>query len=212
MPRKKIITTKEFENNQLTEKEHHFYKTYLNKGIEMIDSMSRRHGKVMQTRMDFRYPQEMRSDGSNTDFSKALQGLSKALNREGYDPQYIGRREQKNQPNQHYHLNLITNAARHESRQRIIEKAERQWGNALGLTQEEVHEKKLVYPCNRDMNGNSRPNGYMLVRGAEDYNATRSAMIRQMSYITKCDFGDTTPSTTRKFFVSQFHKDETMSR
>ena len=98
MPKKKIINTKEFENNQLTNEEYAFYKTYLTKGIEMIDSMSRRHGKVMQTRMDFRYPQDMQSDGTNKDFSKALQGLSKALNREGYDPQYIGRREQKNQP------------------------------------------------------------------------------------------------------------------
>lgn len=204
MSRKKIIEQKETG--------YRFYKTYLNKGMEMIDCMSRRHGKVMQTRMDFRYPQDMQSDGSNKDFSKALQGLTKELNREGDDPQYLGRREQKDQVNQHYHLDLLTDAKKHESRRRVIEKAERHWGNALGLTPEEVHEKQLVYPCNRDMNGDPRPNGYMLVRGAEDYDTVRNTMIRQMSYITKFDAEDTTPSSTRKFFVSQYKKDEEIAK
>ncbi|MBQ7206203.1 MAG: inovirus-type Gp2 protein [Lentisphaeria bacterium] len=198
MSRKKITEQKETG--------YRFYKTYLNKGIEMIDYMSGRHGRVMQTRMDFRYPQEMDADGSNRDFSRALQGLTKELRREGYDPQYIGRREQKEQPHQHYHLNMLTDAKKHESRQRIIEKAERHWGNALGLTPEEVHEKQLVYPCNRDMNGDLRPNGYMLARRKGDFETTRRTMIRQMAYVTKYIPEDTTPSTTRKFFVSQYGK------
>ena len=104
MPRKKIIKQEE------TGYSH--YKTYLTKGIEMIDSMSQRHRKVMQTRMDFRYPQEMETDGSNKDFSKALQGLSKELNKDGYYPQYLGRREQNDQPHQHYHLNLLIQKAK----------------------------------------------------------------------------------------------------
>ena len=198
MPRKKIIKQKDTG--------YRFYKSYLGKGIEMLDSMSRRHGKVMQTRMDFRYAQETESDGSNRDFSRALQGLTKELRREGYDPQYLGRREQNDQPHQHYHLALMTNAKKNECRQRIIEKAERHWGNALGMTPEEVREKLLVYPCNRDKDGNPRPNGYMLVRGTKDYAETRSKMIRQMAYLTKYVDADTTPSTTRKFFVSQFKK------
>ena len=200
MPRKKIIKQEDTG--------YRFYKSYLGKGIEMLDSMSRRHGKVMQTRMDFRYAQETESDGSNRDFSRALQGLTKELRREGYDPQYLGRREQNDQPHQHYHLALMTNAKKNECRQRIIEKAERHWGNALGMTLEEVREKQLVYPCNRDKNGNPRPNGYMLIRGAKDYAETRGKMIRQMAYLTKYVDADTTPSTTRKFFVSQYRKAE----
>ena len=204
MPRKKMV--------EQPKTGYQFYETYLNKGIEMLDSMSRRYAKVMQTRMDFRYPQGMQSDGSNEDFSKALQGLTKELNREGYDPQYLGRREQNNQPNQHYHLGLITNAKEHESRRRLIEKAERHWGNALGLTQEEVHAKQLVYPCNKAPNGEPRANGYMLVRGTDNYDVVRDAMIRQMSYLTKYRAEDSTPSSTRKFFVSQFKKDEIQAR
>ena len=200
MPRKKIIEQKDTGRR--------FYKTYLQKGIEMLDTMSRRHRRVMQTRMDFRYPQEMDTDGSNRDFSKTLQGLTKELRREGYDPQYIGRREQNGQPHQHYHLDLLTNAKIHESRRKIIEKAERHWGNALGMAREEVHKKQLVFPCNKDGNGNPRPNGYMLARGTEDFETTRRTMIRQMAYITKYVPEDTTPSTIRKFFVSQYGKDQ----
>ena len=194
MPRKKIIKQEE------TGYSH--YKTYLTKGIEMIDSMSQRHRKVMQTRMDFRYPQEMVTDGSNKDFSKALQGLSKELNKDGYDPQYLGRREQNDQPHQHYHLNLLTNAKKHENRYGIIKKAERHWGNALGLSLEDVRNMGLVDYCDKD-----HPNGYMLTRGSGDYIETRDHMIRQMSYLTKYVQKDTTPTATRKFFVSQFKKD-----
>ena len=184
------------------------YNNYLTKGMEMLDSMTKRYHKVLQTRMDFRYPQDRQSDGSNKDFSKALQGLAKELNREGDDPQYLGRREQKDQANQHYHLNILTNAKKHESRRRIIEKAERHWGNSLGLTPEEVHNRGLVDYCDRDINGEPHPNGYTLIRGADDYEPTKHAMIRQMSYLTKYDPDDTTPSSTRKFFASQYRKDE----
>ena len=199
MPRKKIV--------EQGETGYRFYKRYLEKGIEILDSMSRRHRQVMQTRMDFRYPQEMESDGSNQDFSRALQSLTKELRRDGYDLEYIGRREQNDQPHQHYHLDLMTNAKNHESRQGIIEKAERHWGNALGMTREEIHEKQLVYPCDRDRDGTPRPNGYMLTRGREDYAETRASMIRQMAYLTKYVPEDTTPSTTRKFFISQYRKE-----
>jgi hypothetical protein len=48
----------------------------------------------------------------------------------------------------------------------------------------------------------------MLERNAIDFNDTREAMIRQLSYLTKHDSEDITPSSTRKFFISQFQKDE----
>ena len=203
MPRKKIIKHEDTG--------YEYYRTYLNKGIELLDSMSRRHRRVMQTRMDFRYPQEMEIDGSNRDFSRALRDLTKELRKEGYDPQYIGRREQKDQPHQHYHLTLMTNAKKNACRQGIIERAERHWGNALGMTRDEVREKQLVYPCNRDEDGNPRPNGYTLTRGTGNYAETRSKMIGQMSYLTKHVDADTTPSTTRKFFVSQYRKNERLA-
>ena len=87
MPVKNISRTKEYQGHSLSQQEHTFNTRYLNRGIKMIDSMSSRHSKVLQTRMDFRYPKEIQSDGSNQDFQKTLQSLSRELTRKKYDPQ-----------------------------------------------------------------------------------------------------------------------------
>ena len=203
MPRKTIIPMNEVDGCKLTDKALLFNKAYLDKSIKMLDSMSREHSRVSQTRMDFRYPQDMQSDGTNRIFSRAIQTLNQELTKEGYDPRYCARREQKKQHNPHYHLCIMVNGNKQKQRSSLVEKAEKHWANALGLTQQEVHEKKLIYPCNHDPEGNPRPNGYVLDRNADDYEETRGKMIRQMSYLTKCDPCDTTPSPIRKFFTSQ---------
>ena len=203
MPRRTIIPMNEIDGCMLTDKALLFNRNYLDKSIGMLDSMSKKHSRVSQTRMDFRYPQNMQSDGSNRSFSRAIQTLNQELTKEGYDPRYCARREQKKQHNPHYHLCIMVNGNKQKQRSSLVEKAEKHWANALGLTQQEIHEKKLVYPCNHDPDGNPRPNGYMLDRNSTDYEGIRAAMIRQMSYLTKFDPGDTTPSSTRKFFASQ---------
>ena len=206
MPRKTIVNINEIDGCQLTEKPLPFNIKYLKKGIEILDDMSRRHSKVMQTRLDFRYPDDLCSDGSNKLFSRAFQSLMQELKKEGCDPQYIARREQKSSDNPHCHVCIMVNGNVKQSQHSIIEKAERHWGNALGMDQQEVHERQLVYPCNTDSNGDPRPNGYRLVRGAETNAATRQDMIRQMSYLSKAQPEDITPSTIRKFFTSQTRK------
>ena len=61
MPRKKIVNINQINGNNLTEKDHAFYIQHLEKGIRMIDSMGRRHSKVLQERMDLRYPKTIKS-------------------------------------------------------------------------------------------------------------------------------------------------------
>ncbi len=82
MPEKNIIMTREYQGYQLSQQQHTFETKYLDRGIQMIDSMSSRHSKVFQVRMDFRYPKEMESDGSNQDFQKTLQGFLRELARQ----------------------------------------------------------------------------------------------------------------------------------
>ena len=76
------------------------------------------------------------------------------------------------------------------------------------MTQEEVRERQLVFPCNRNRNGAARPNGYMLAKGTGDFETTRRTMIRQMAYVTKYVTEDSTFRTTRKSFISQYGKDQ----
>ena len=175
----------------------------------MIDSMSSRHSKVFQVRMDFRYPQEMESDGSNQDFQKTLQGLSRELARQGCDPQYIARREQVSSHNPHLHLVLMVDGNKRRCADTLNRIAEKHWANTLGMPVEEVHQRKLVYPCNHDPQGNPRPNSYLLER--RNPGDTKEEMVQQLSYLAKVDERDVTPSRTRKFFCSQFAKDEALA-
>lgn len=209
MPGKTIIKTKEYQGYQLSQQEHTFQTKYLDRGIQMIDSMSSRHSKVFQVRMDFRYPQEMESDGSNQDFQKTLQGLSRELTRQGCDPQYIARREQVSSHNPHLHLVLMVDGNKRRCADTLNRTAEKHWANTLGMPEEEVHRRKLVYPCNHDPQGNPRPNSYLLER--RDPGDTKEEMVQQLSYLAKVDERDVTPSRTRKFFCSQFAKDEALA-
>lgn len=210
MPGKTIIKTKEYQGYQLSQQEHTFQTKYLDRGIQMIDSMSSRHSKVFQVRMDFRYPQEMESDGSNQDFQKTLQGLSRELARQGCDPQYIARREQVSSHNPHLHLVLMVDGNKRRCADTLNRIAEKHWANTLGMPEEEVHRRKLVYPCNHDPQGNPRPNSYLLER--RNPGDTKEEMVQQLSYLAKVDERDVTPSRTRKFFCSQFAKDEALAR
>ena len=207
MPRQDNYIGKEFEGYELADKEHTYSEKYLRKGIQMIESMAGRHSKALQTRMDFRYPQSYQSDGSNRDFSTVLKTFSKELCRKKYDPQYIARREQKKSTNPHLHVNMIVNGNKKRCRASMVESAEKHWANTLGIPVEEVHEKQLVYSCNKDPEGNPRPNGYMIDRNKPDHDEMKNNAIRQMSYLAKKDPEDVTPSSTRKFFTSQFQKD-----
>ena len=209
MPGKNIIKTKEYQGYQLSQQEHTFQTKYLDRGIQMIDSMSSRHSKVFQVRMDFRYPQEMESDGSNQDFQKTLQGLSRELARQGCDPQYIARREQVSSHNPHLHLVLMVDGNKRRCADTLNRTAEKHWANTLGMPEEEVHRRKLVYPCNHDPQGNPRPNSYLLER--RDPGDTKEEMVQQLSYLAKVDERDVTPSRTRKLFCSQFAKDEALA-
>ena len=209
MPGKTIIKTKEYQGYQLSQQEHTFQTKYLDRGIQMIDSMSSRHSKVFQVRMDFRYPQEMESDGSNQDFQKTLQGLSRELARQGCDPQYIARREQVSSHNPHLHLVLMVDGNKRRCADTLNRIAEKHWANTLGMPVEEVHRRKLVYPCNHDPQGNPRPNSYLLER--RNPGDTKEEMVQQLSYLAKVDERDVTPSRTRKIFCSQFTKDEALA-
>ena len=169
--------------------------------------MTERHSKVLQTRLDLKYPTEITSDGKNNDFQRTMESYMKELSRKGYDPQFIAKREQKVSKNPHYHVVIQVNGNKKRDRTSLIESAERHWGHTLGLTQQEVHEKKLVYPCNSNTKNTPLPNGYMLDRNAKDFQETKACAIRQLSYLAKMDPEDMTQSKARKFFSSQFLKD-----
>ena len=207
MPKKDIMKASVYRGYELAQKDQFYSQKYLDKGIAMIDSMTERHSKVLQVRMDLKYPKEITSDGTNNDFQRTMESLMKELSRKGYDPQFIARREQKKSKNPHYHLVIQVDGNKKRDRTSLIESAEHHWSHTLGMTQQEVHENRLVFPCNYNSLNDPLPNGYMLNRNAVDFQSNKDATVRQLSYLAKIEPDDMTESRTRKFFSSQFQKD-----
>lgn len=207
MPKKDIMKASEYRGYELAQEDQFYSQKYLDKTISMVESMTEKHSKVLQVRLDLKYPKEITSDGTNNDFQRTMESMMKEFSRKGYDPQFIARREQRESKNPHYHLVIQVDGNKKRDRTSIIESAEHHWSQTLGLTQQEVHEKKLVFSCNYNPHNEPLPNGYMLNRNAVDFQNRKNEAVRQLSYLAKKEPEDMTPSHTRKFFSSQFQKD-----
>ena len=214
MPSKDSFSGDNYKGYELAQKDQKYSRRYLDKAIDLIETMTERHSKVLTVRVDVRYPRSMNSDGTNRDFQHLTENIMKDYERRGYDPQYIARREQKKSKNPHLHLGLALDGRKKRDRNSVIEDIENQWGNVLGMTAEEIHANKLIYPCNTDPQGNSRSNGYLIERpqkgdldGMIKYQEDKDGAVRQLSYLCKREPEDMTPSRTRKIFSSQFKKD-----
>ena len=136
-----------------------------------------------------------------------MQAVCQEFGRKGYDPQYVARREQVTSENQHYHVGLVLNGNKKRSINAVRETIEKHWANQLDIPLEEVQQKALVYPCNKAPDGSPRENGRMIKRGTWDNHKQKQDTMRQLSYLAKVDENDLTPSSTKKFFTSQFQKD-----
>ena len=214
MPKSDLFHGENYRGYELAQKDQKYSLKYLDKAIDLIETMTERHSKVLTVRVDVRYPSSINSDGTNRDFQHLMENLMKDYERKGYDPQYIARREQKKSRNPHLHLGLAMDGSKKSARNNVINDIENQWGNVLGMTAEEIRESKLIYPCNTDSQGNARPNGFLIERppkgdleGLMKYQNDKDGAVRQLSYLCKRETEDMTPSRTRKIFSSQFKKD-----
>lgn len=214
MPSKDSFSGDNYKGYDLAQKNQKYSRRYLDKAIDLIETMTERHSKVLTVRVDVRYPASMNSDGTNKDFQHLTENLMKDYERRGYDPQYIARREQKKSKNPHLHLGLALDGSKKRDRNSVIEDLENQWSNVLGMTVEEIRTNKLIYPCNTDPQGNARSNGYLIERpkqgdidGLIKYQEDKDGAVKQLSYLCKREEDDMTPSRTRKIFSSQFKKD-----
>ena len=214
MPKKDTFTGDDYRGYELVHKNQKYSKRFLDKAIDLIDTMTERHSKVLTVRVDVRYPRNISSDGTNKDFQHLTENIMREYERKGYDPQYLARREQKKSKNPHLHLELVLDGSKKRDRGSVLRDIENQWSNVLGIMPEEIHTQKLIFPCNTDTQGNSRCNGYLIERpkkgdidGLIKYQEDKYHAIKQLSYLCKRDKGDMTPSRTRKIFTSQFKKD-----
>lgn len=68
MPKKDTFTGNDYRGYELGHKNQKYSKRFLDKAIDLIDTMTERHSKVSTVRIDVRYPRNINSDGTNKDF------------------------------------------------------------------------------------------------------------------------------------------------
>ena len=207
MPRKKTFIDNQYHGTKLCDTPREFSYDYIRAIDGVITTMTERHSKVLVVRFDLRYPKDHNADNSNRDFSGTLQGVCREFSRKGYDPQYVARREQVTSENQHYHVGILLDGNKKRSPEAVRQTVEMHWAKHLDIPLEEVQQKVLVYPCNKAPDGSPRENGRMIIRGTWDNHKQKQDTMRQLSYLAKVDENDQTPSSTKKFFTSQFAKD-----
>ena len=93
MPRKKTFVDNQFEGHPLCDVPREFSYNYIRTIVDLVSTMTERHSKVLVARFDLRYPQGYETDGTNCDFSAAMQAVCRDFSQKKYDPQYVARRE-----------------------------------------------------------------------------------------------------------------------
>ena len=207
MPRKKTFISNQYQGTKLCDTPREFSYDYIRAIDGVIETMTERHSKVLVVRLDLRYPKDYDADNSNNDFSGTMQGVCREFSRKKYDPQYVAKREQMTSENQHYHVGILLDGNKKRSISAVRETVEKHWARQLDIPLEEVQQKALVYPCNKAPDGTPRENGRMIKRGTWENLQQKQETMRQLSYLAKVDENDQTPSSTKKFFTSQFAKD-----
>ena len=207
MPRKKTFIDNQYHGTKLCDTPREFSYDYIRAIDGVITTMTERHSKVLVVRFDLRYPKDHNADNSNNDFSGTMQGVCREFSRKKYDPQYVARREQVSSENQHYHVGILLDGNKKRSMNAVRETVEKHWARQLDIPLEEVQQKALVYPCNKTPDGSPRESGRMIKRGTWENRKQKEETMRQLSYLAKVNENDLTPSSTKKFFTSQFAKD-----
>ena len=207
MPKKKTFIDNQYHGTKLSDTPHEFSCTYMQSIENLLWTMTERHSKVLVARLDLRFPKDHNADKSNRDFSKTMQAVCQEFSRKGYDPQYVAKREQMTSENQHYHVGILLDGNKKRSINAVRETVEKHWARQLDIPLEEVQQKALVYPCNKAPDGSPRESGRMIKRGSWEQKTDEKESLKQLSYLAKVDNRDVTPSSTKKFFTSQFIKD-----
>ncbi|MBZ2173424.1 inovirus-type Gp2 protein [Nitratidesulfovibrio sp. SRB-5] len=152
------------------------------------------HGKVMQVRLDLRYPENGYATPDSKHIHDFSYNLKRSIARQKFagnhdpDPKLLWVREQNESEHPHYHALVLVNGNSLNNPHSIFEKAGRLWGRALG-----VDPTGLVHHCDKDRHGNRQENGIMIRRGSPDEAAQRAKCEQQASYLAKAYSKDTRP-------------------
>lgn len=212
MNKPKVVTTTTYKGHPVIGAQKNFdYDTqYLDRNQELLEHTTARHNKVLAVRIDLKYPADYHQTSGNGHLSYALRTCTRELSRQGLDPQYVARREQKESEHPHFHIGLLLNGSVKKDYRTVVACMAEHWGNAIGISKEEAED--MVWPRVNDQTAIHHENGIMIRRGESDFAQQYDAVHQQFSYMAKRTPEDTTPSNIKKVFYSQYKRKQSRPR
>ena len=155
----------------------------LDKADAMFDYMLGNHAKVLATRFDAHYPQDMDAPGDNRHISRLCCDLTRECRREYGDFMTLWVPEQTDESkNPHFHVLALSDGRNNKSPVPILRKAERTLARVLDATSA----KGLIDWCDRTKDGQHQSNGIMLRKDDPDFDKKVEDCRRWASYLGKC--------------------------
>ena len=177
------------------------YTYILDKIQGILDLSTKKHNKVLLTRFDLRFPKGHSEDVSNKAISRFQSTFHKNLKRHGLDPSGMWCREQSREKHHHYHCFVAVDGNKIQFPHKILEQAEKNWGNTLG-----VDATGLVDHCTKSRKGEKQTNSYRLRRSDDDFDQVYDDCHKRLSYLAKVNTKGYAPKRAREFGCSRLKK------
>lgn len=208
MSKVNTVITSDYEGHPViagTFKEYKYSERHLRNNLELLESATTRHNKILTWRMDIRLPQSRDISKPPKEFIRSfMNSYTNKLARNGLDPDYVVKMEQETSEKPHFHIQVLVDGNKTKDYRPHVETAEVLLAEQLKLSAKEVD--GLIDYCNKDRSGSQVRNGIMLRRGTPTYEERFDAVHKQMSYLAKQKDGDKIPSRERKVMYSRYNR------
>ena len=153
---------------------------------QIVGTQLSKHSKVLQTRLDVRYPVDYEGEVSNSHMSTLFDYVERALDSKRYsgghkvDAKHIAVAEQSSAEHPHFHAIMVVNGNAIQKEDVIFKLADKYWKSIL-----KTERDGLVHHCNKDKRGNYHKNGIMVKRGQPDEQERLEECREQARYLAK---------------------------
>lgn len=221
----KVTVTAEYEGHPVIVGDHTMFRyneKHLNNNLELLESCVDRHNKVFAWKMDVRMPKDKNKvkveKEPNKFISDFMSAYTNKLAREGLDPDYVVKMEQKTSEQRHFHTFLLVDGNKVKDQEKYCRMGERLIEKQLGMEDgaadglidftDKSKQKKLKGCKDREQAElkERRKHSYMIRRDSPSFQEQFDACYRRMSYLAKDDVNDIIPSSERKVFYSRYNR------
>ena len=180
-----------------------FYCDILQNLENLLNYVTRRHGRIFFIRFDVRYPADS-SDlypSNNRLFSNFMGTLTRYYKRHGHDPKYLWVREFSHKTGQiHYHVVLLLDSNLiQKGHGAFLAKANELWQRKLGID----YNDGLIQLCKR----HGEYGGVKITRSSDDFHQVFAECFKRATYLAKCYSKGESPAYVNEFRCSRIPKE-----